>query len=182
VSESGGRYQRSMSGMIGALIVTLGVIVAFVVFRAINRDDLDIQRDAIDYTQIVKGLQATDLVVPAYPPTLPEGWIATSAAFEPESGTWELDLLTGEGRFVGVRQSPVAADDLVEAYVDEDATEGDPVELDSVLARDWVSWSDRGGDHAVVTELKDETHLLVVGSAPEGEIEDFAASLVTRRL
>lgn len=168
--------------MIGALLVTLGVIVAFVVFRAVNRDDLDIHRDAIDYTQIVKGLQDTDLVVPAYPPTLPDGWRATSATYDPSSRTWELDLLTGKGQFVGVRQSPLAARDLVEEYVDEDALEGDPVELDSSLAAEWATWSDQGGDHAVVTQLADKTFLLVVGSASQDQIEDFAASLVTRRL
>ena len=40
MSERPGRYERSTSGMVGAMIVTLLVILAFVVFRACNRTDL----------------------------------------------------------------------------------------------------------------------------------------------
>ena len=40
----------------------------------------------------------------AYPPELPDGWFATSAAFGVK-GIWSLSLLTDEEHFVGVRQS-----------------------------------------------------------------------------
>ena len=43
MSEQPGRYQRSMSGMVGALLVTILAIVAFVGFRAFTGSDLDVK-------------------------------------------------------------------------------------------------------------------------------------------
>ena len=49
MSEQPGRYQRSTSGMVGALLVTLLAILAFVAFRACNRTDLEVKPDHVDY-------------------------------------------------------------------------------------------------------------------------------------
>jgi len=182
VSESAGRYQRSMGGMVGALVVTIGVIIAFVVFRAITRDDLEVDRETVDYLVVVGGLQESDLLDPVYPATLPEGWRAVDATFDAADLTWSLDLLPDEGEFVGVVQSKLKLDDLLETHVDEEnATEGDRVTLDSPLAKKWRSFSDEGGDHAVAAKVKGFT-VLVFGTLSEDEIEQFAASLVSRRL
>lgn len=178
VSERGGRYQRSMAGMIGALIVTLGVIVAYVVFRAVNRDELDYEPEAVDYLVAVEGLQGSGALRPAYPPTLPEGWTATRASYDVETRTWTLNLLTDDGSFMGVRQSVLPEDALVEEYVGEDAEEGDELTLESPLARTWTSWSD-DSDYAVVSEVG-RNRVLVVGTAGRDEVEDLAASLVVR--
>jgi len=181
VSETAGRYQRSMGGMVGALVVTIGVILAFVVFRAITRDDLEVDREAIDYLVVVEGLQESDLLEPVYPPTLPKGWTAVDATFDAEDLTWSLDLNPDEGEFVGVVQSKLELDELLETHVDEDAAKGDRVTLDSPLASKWQSFSDDGGDHAVAAKVKGFT-VLVFGTVSEDEIEEFAASLVSRKL
>jgi len=71
-----GRYQRSSSGMVGALLVTLLVIGAFVAFRACNRTDLVVDPEHVDYlTQVGFAQEAGDQVV--YPASLPTGWFAT---------------------------------------------------------------------------------------------------------
>lgn len=181
MSESAGRYQRSMGGMVGALVVTIGVIIAFVVFRAITRDDLEVDREAVDYLVVVEGLQESDLLDPVYPPTLPKGWKAVEATFDAKDLTWSLDLNPDEGEFVGVVQSKLKLDDLLETHVDESAAEGDPVTLDSPLAKKWKSFSDEGGDHAVAAKVKGFT-VLVFGTMSEDEIEEFASSLVSRKL
>ncbi|HET7070318.1 MAG TPA: DUF4245 family protein, partial [Nocardioides sp.] len=75
-----GRYQRSPSGMVGALIVTLLVILAFVGFRALNRSDLDVKPEHVDYlAQVRYAQQAGSEVV--YPARLPRGWYATNVTF-----------------------------------------------------------------------------------------------------
>lgn len=181
MSDASGRYQRSMAGMIGALLVTLAIIVAYVVFRAVNRDDLDIDRPKVDYLEYVEGVQEGGALTPAYPPVLPAGWQATAAGFDAETLTWELDLLTDEGNFVGLRQSTLGERVLVEEYVDADAIAGDEVRLAGSLAESWRAYSDGGGDDALATDL-DSTHLLVFGTAGEDVIEDLAASLVTSPL
>ncbi len=179
MSESGGRYQRSMSGMVGALLVTLAVILAYVVFRAVNREDLDYQPVAVDYRATVEGLQRAGTFRPAYPPKLPEGWIATKATYDLEAGTWKLDLLTDEDKYLGVRQARLPRELLVQEYVGSDAKEGEKVELASSFAGEWQSFEDPDGDYAVAAEVR-KMVLLVVGTGDEDEIEELAASLVTR--
>ena len=67
--------------------MTLGVILAFVVFRAVNRDELEVDREAIDYLVVVEGLQESDLLEPVYPPTPARG-------------------LEGRGRRASTREEP----------------------------------------------------------------------------
>ena len=70
VSQQPGRYQRSTSGMVGALLVTLLVILAFVAFRALNRSNLDVKPERVDYlAQVRYAQQAGSEVV--YPARLP---------------------------------------------------------------------------------------------------------------
>jgi hypothetical protein len=177
VSEQAGRYQRSTQGLVGALIVTLVVIAAFVAFRALNRDDLEIKPEPVDYLGSVKYIeQSGDSVV--YPPALPKGWICTTAHYAPgRHPEWDLGVLTDAGTFVGLREEDAPVDELVRDYVDKNAAEGPPVHLDSPLGRQWRTFTDSGGDYALVVERDDET-LIVYGSADDQEIRDFAASLV----
>lgn len=171
------RYQRSMGGMIGAMLVTLVAVGVFVGIRALNRDELDVRPESVDYLLSVTyaGENGIDVV---YPPSLPQGWQATSVDLEPsDPPAWGLGMLTDEGRFAGLRQESDSAEDLAEALMDEDAVEGDPVTLDSDLAREWTTWSDQGGDHGFSAEVGDQT-VLVYGSAPEAELRRLAESLV----
>ena len=177
MSEQGGRYQRSFSGMIGAMIVMVALIVAFVVVRGLNRNHPSVEQYHVDYLSVVRGVARAGGDPVAYPPELPDGWFATSAAFGVE-GIWRLSLLTDEEHFVGVRQSrgTESVEDLVTTYVGDDAEEGDPVTLDSPLAPTWRSFTDSGGDYALAAEV-DDSIVLVVGTAPEQEIQDLTASL-----
>jgi len=177
VSEQAGRYQRSTQGMIGALIVTLVVIGAFVVFRAVNRDDLEIKPEPVDYLGSVRYIEESGESV-AYPPKLPEGWICTTAHYsagrDPE---WDMGMLTSGGSFVGLREEDASVEELVSTLVDDNAEEGPPVNLDSPLGDVWRTFTDSGGDYAVALEREDET-LIVYGSAPDDQIRDFTESLV----
>jgi hypothetical protein len=167
------------------MIVVIGVIVAFVVFRALNRDEVEIEPESVDYLATVEALQQGGGPPVAYPPSLPEGWIATAAAFNAD-GVWGISLLSGDDHFVGVRQARSVdgddpertLDDLVTTYVDAEAQEGEPVTLDSSLAPEWRSFTDDGGDYALAAAT-DVGVVLVVGTAPDDAIEDVAASLVT---
>lgn len=180
VSEQGGRYQRSMGGMVGALVVTIAVIVAYVAFRAVTRDELVVDRPPVDYLTSVQGIQAGDGLPVAYPPTLPDGWQATVVAYE-SGQLWSLSLLTDEESFVGLRQGTDPVEDLVEEFVDADAEEGDPVELDGAVAGTWRTFTDSGGDYAVAAEVEG-TSVVVLGTAGEEEVRAIAESLVTTPL
>lgn len=176
--ERPARYQRSTNGLIGAMVVTLLAIGAFVAFRALNRDELEIRPEPVDYLTVVEQAQRAGRR-PAYPPALPEGWIATSARVtEAESPLWGLGLLTTEGEFAGVRQSASSVSSLVESYVDPKAVEGPAVSLPDALVSSWRTYTDDGGDRAYVAELDGEV-LLVYGTASESDLETLIGSLTT---
>lgn len=174
----GGRYQRSASGMVGAMVATLLVVLAFVAFRAVTRDDLEIEPEPVAYLSVVERAEAEGHQV-VHPPELPVGWIATSAELVPGDGVeWGMGVLTGDGDYVGLRQEPASPADLVETYVDEAATEEGQVRIEGPLGGTWQEWSDEGGDLGYTTEVRGDT-VLVYGSASAEELRAFAG-LLTR--
>ena len=179
MSEQGGRYQRSFAGMIGAMLVTLLVIGGFVAFRALNRDELDEKPTRVDYLETV-GLIQEDGGSVVYPPSLPDGWIATSVDFTPgERTAWGVGFLTDDGKYVGLRQEDAPLDDLLATYVDEQPKELAEADFpDSALSETWRVFEDDGGDHGFAAEVGDEW-VLVYGSAPREDLESMVESLTT---
>lgn len=174
MSESGnaGRYARTTNGLIASLVVTVLAVGAFVVLRAVNSKDLQVEPDAVDYLEAVDAAQGAGLRV-VYPPTLPKGWEATSIDFKPgDRPTWGIGMLTDDGKFAGIRQQDESAEDLVHTWVDEDPAEGDPVDLDGAVAPTWQTWSDSGGDHGFSAEIGQDT-VLVYGSADVDDLREL---------
>lgn len=163
-----------MPGMVGAMVVVVAVILVFVVVRAMSRDDLAVEREPIEYLPNVEGIQAGQFPV-VYPPTLPEGWKAVDLSYEPAE-LWTLSMFSADDRYVGLFQGRSEVDEMVEEYVDEAAVEGERVQVDSDLASTWRSFSDEGGDHALVARVRD-TVVLVVSAGDQQDLERVAASL-----
>lgn len=180
MSETGsaGRYARTTNGLIGSLIVTLVAIGAFVAFRALTSNDLDISPEPVDYLETVSLAQQAGIDV-VYPTKLPTGWIATTVDVvrgpRPE---WGIGMLTEGGKFVGIRQENKSVEDLLATYVDEDPAEGDPVKVAGSVATQWRTFSDNGGDHAYAAQLGDDT-ILVYGSASTDELRELLEVLTT---
>lgn len=174
-SERAGRYQRSAAGMIGAMIVLVALVIAFVLFRDANRNDPANPVKAVDYAQAAdyaRGEATFDLVAPE---SLPDGWQATSARYVPgRNDSWHVGMLTGEGRYVGLEQSDSSVRSMVEEFVDPEAAEGDPVDVDG---SPWQTWSDDGGDLALVREAGGTTTLVVGHDVPEAVLADFVGRL-----
>ena len=180
VSEQGrpSRYTRSFNGMVGALIVTVLFVVAFVAWRSLFRTDVDDTPVAVDWQESVKLAEQADLRV-VHPRELPAGWTATSTDLSAgDDPRWGLGVLTADGDFVGIRQQDSSVDDLVDLYVDEKAEAGDDVDVPSEISDTWQTFSDAGGDHGYATEIDDEA-VLVYGSAPVDDIEAYIG-LLTR--
>ncbi len=179
--ERPGRYQRSVAGGVGALLVLLLVVVAFVAFRGLVRDNPDGDVEPVDYLAGVSAAQAAGMQV-VYPPSLPEDWVATSVQFAGgEQSLWGLGMLTDEGEFVGVRQQEAALESLVSEHVDEDAVAGDVVTVPGALVPEWQQWSDEGGDQAFSAEVGG-TQVLVFGTAPTEDLLAMVALLTDQPL
>ena len=175
MSEQPGRYQRSPAGMVGAMLVLLLAVGAFVGFRALNRDELSVEPERVDYLDAVAAAQSDDWRV-VYPDALPSGWRATS--IEAAAGVdWGIGFLTPAG-FAGVHQSERSLRDLLETYVDEDTRSRAPVEPGGEIGGRWTAYADAEGDLAYATEVDGQT-LLVYGSAPEADLLALAQRLTT---
>jgi len=174
MSEQPGRYQRSFSGMVGAMVILVLVVVGFVVFRDLNRNDPPSPVHPVDWVTPAKYARtAADFPLLA-PHQLPDGWIATSVGFTPgKKQAWHLGCLTGDRRYVGLEQSHQPIPAMVEQYVDPDASQGDDV---TTAGQTWQTWTDSGGDLALVRRGADLT-TLVVGRVPQATLETFIATL-----
>jgi len=179
-TPAGGRYQRSTGGLVGAMIVTVLAVAAFAGLNALKTDHPDTAVRTVDYQAMVRAGRADHKLMVMAPATLPQGWKATSATYQTGSSpAWHLGLLTDQGKYVGVEESLGGVRDLVEEHVDPDAQQGEDVEIDGIT---YQTWTDAGGDYALSHEVEVEggsayESWLVVGTAPEATIRDFAARL-----
>jgi hypothetical protein len=173
VSEQAGRYQRSATGMIGALLVLLGVIAGFVVFREIIREDPESPVTAVDYQQPL-GFAREQAGFPVLAPErLPDGWRATTVDFSGEPPRWHLGVLTDEDRYVGLEQARSSEKSMLTTYVDADPTQGEDV---TVAGQAWQTWTDDGGDTALL-RTDGEVTTLVVSSASQDVLVDYVRNL-----
>jgi hypothetical protein len=175
VSEQPGRYQRSTAGMVGAMIVLVAVVVGFVVLRDLNREDATNPVPPVEYEQAAAFADEKASFEVLVPGSLPEGWRATTVEYVPGAEDhWHLGLLTDEDRYVGLEQSDDSVRGMVETYVDEEAVKGGP---QTVAGRSWTTYTDDGGDLALVRRDAGATTLVVGHRLPKAELVQFVASL-----
>jgi hypothetical protein len=160
--------------MVGAMIVLVLVVALFVAFRAINRTEPVNTVDAVDFARPAEFAREQARFPVLAPAELPEGWRATSVRFDNgRDQTWHVGFLTSADDYVGLEQADASAEELVEEHVDADATEGDPVTVDG---QEWQSWTDEGGDSALVRETHEVT-TLVVGTVQQQTLVKFIHTL-----
>ena len=179
--EQPSRYDRSFGGLVAAMIATVVFVAAYVGFRALTRDQPDIE-PKVDYASCVAYLQEADVTV-VHPASLPAGWTANGIHFEQgEPPAWRIGMVTDEDEFVGVVQQPEDVDDLLDHYVDTGPDQGADASPENTLGvTSWQTWSDPGGDHAFSAQLEagplaGQT-LLVYGSAPVADLETVVGLL-----
>jgi uncharacterized protein DUF4245 len=172
------RYPRSSGGLVGAMVVTVLAVLAFVAFRAVTRDNEPTPVRSVDYTVTVKAAVADKKLQVLVPDPVPAGWKVTSATYTPgASAAFHLGMLTDQRKYVGVEEALSSVQDLVTEHVDAAAERGKDVTIDGET---WQTWTDAGGDYAVARSQRDgdtTDSWIVVGTAPEQEIRDLAGSL-----
>lgn len=177
MSEQPGRYQRSASGMVGAMVVLLLIIGAYVGVRALNREELEVGPERVDYLAAAGFAQESDWTV-VYPATVPDAWKPTSLESRPGEA-WGIGFVTPDG-FAGLRQSDDSPTDLLTTYVGEDAAELGPVEIEGT-STPWRAYEDSGGDLGFLGVVDGE-QVLVYGSSPSEDLQRLAGALTTEPL
>ena len=108
------------------------------------------------------------------PATLPEGWRATQARWDPTAQHWHLGLLTAADDYVGVEQMRAASiDDLVDTYL----AGGEPDGEITVGTVPWGVYADPDSDRTALLTEADGVTSMVLGSPPRALLGSFAASL-----
>lgn len=166
------RYQRSFGALVGAMLVTVAFVLAFVGWRALFRSDVDNEPVPVEWTESVELADEAGLPV-VRPRSLPAGWTATSVELRAgDDPRWGLGVLTDDEQFIGIRQEDSSVEELVRTYVDEEAVAGEDAAVTSDVTDTWQTWTDEGGDRGYSAELGDEA-VLVYGSAPADDIEAY---------
>lgn len=168
-------YPRTFPGLIGAMIIVVLGVFAFVAFRGAFRDNEPTPIRAVDWKPWINAARQDGRIQVLAPAALPKGWIARDVSYA--SGSLHVAMLTEEKRYVGLEEADQSLKGLVEQYVDKEATPGKAVTIGGTA---WQTWTDAGGDYAVGRVAgtgATATSYLVVGSAPEAQIRDFAATL-----
>ncbi|HET6168055.1 MAG TPA: DUF4245 family protein [Marmoricola sp.] len=173
------RPPRTVSGMVGALVVVVALVVGVVLFRQSGQEPA--QTPSVDWSAWVRSGRSEQQLMVFAPTSLPKGWRATSVTYAGGTGAhWHLGMLTDTRKYVGIEESRDPTRDLVEQYVDETAVAGKDV---TVAGETWHTWTDAGGDYALVRSIEvagaPYESVLVVGSAPAAVIRSFAATLTS---
>ena len=175
MSEQSARYQRSPGGLVAALGVLVVLIIGWVVFRAVFVPNPATPQRTVDYAGAVGPAREAarfDLVAPA---TLPAGWRATSVRFTTGGRQhWHLGVLTDGRRYVGLEQGQQSVPDMVQTYVDPAASRGEPV---VVRGQRWATYTDGGGDLALVRHAGRTTTLVVGHDVGRAELAGYTARL-----
>ncbi|WP_183093789.1 DUF4245 family protein [Nocardioides stalactiti] len=169
-----GRYQRSVGGLVAALVLTVVAVGGLVWLLGLFRSDLEVEREPVDYLDEIAALQGAG-IEPVYPATLPGDWVATSV--DTRQG-FQLQMLTGDDEFVGIVQDRAEVSALLDTFVDEDAPTTEIITVPASVIEAWQGYEDEGGDTAYAATLGEDT-ILVYGSASPAELEDLIGRLTT---
>lgn len=174
MSERAGRYQRSAGGLVVAMGVLVALVLGYVGLRALISSPPN-DEQTVDYARVVPDVRKAARLAILAPPSLPHGWRATSVRFTDGSPQhWHLGILTDQNRYVGLEQGQQSVPAMVNEFVDSAASRRGAVR---VGARTWASYTDSGGDLALVRRDGQTTTLVVGHEVPRATLVRYVASL-----
>ena len=107
------------------------------------------------------------------PRSLPDGWYANSVRYEPGAkGRWHLGVITDKDAYIGLEQTPVSVRRTVEEYALTTEAKGNV----TIGGFEWELRQSPKGETSLVRHTEGIT-VLVTGTATQGVIEKYAASL-----
>ncbi len=165
-----------MSGLIGALIVSLGLIGAVGLMTFLQARDSGDPAPRYDYAGDLAAAREQAPFDVLAPTSLPSGWYATSGRWSgagPEK-QWHLGFLTSDARYVGLEQGNTVSTGFVQANTNADQP-GDPVQING---QTWQTLT--SGPETALVLAGDRVTTLVTGTATESDLITFAKSLTPR--
>jgi hypothetical protein len=171
MSSSGStRGNPAMADIVRSMVaIVLIILVVYGIGKFFTSDSGD-PVEPVDYAQAVaQARPVADFPVLA-PKSLPKGWRANAARFEP--GSWHLGVLTDDDKYIGLEQVRLTSKRAIETFAEGSKRTGS-VEIDG------ATWSLRKGPDGRTTLLHTESGrtTLVNATAPQSVVEDYVSSL-----
>ncbi len=162
-----------MSGLIGAMAVSLALIGCFFAFSFFQSGSSTDPAPSVDYTGVLAQARSQAPFPVLAPTSLPAGWHATSVDWNgsgPENA-WHLGLLTNQDEYVGLEQGNAIAQTFIAEHTRADEP-GPPVQI---AGQTWQTLT--SGNETALIHTGDSVTTVVTGTAPESQLVVFAASL-----
>jgi hypothetical protein len=161
-----------MGDIVRSLVVIGLIILALYGFGRLFTTTPEQKVATVDYEAVVAEARPAATFALAAPTSLPEGWRATSARFQPKG--WHLGVLTDEDDYVGLEQLVASPERAIDRFAEDSKDDG----TEQVAGQ---TWEVRSGPDGRVTYVRSEAGLttLVNSSASRSVVEDYIESLST---
>ncbi|MRJ76590.1 DUF4245 family protein [Aeromicrobium sp. SMF47] len=174
MSSTGSSRGNPAMGDILRSVAVLGLIVlALWAFgKILFTNDTAKTIDPIDYAKVVEQARPVASFPLLAPTSLPRGWEARTARFDPEA--WHLGVFTDSGDYIGLEQIKVSADRAVDRF----AEGSKPAGKAEVAGQEWSVRSGPKG-RWIYVRAEDGVTTLINSSASRKVVERYISSLST---
>ena len=173
VVESATRAERRPRDMVISLLVLLvPILLVLGVYNVFFDGDAPVRVDPAVAIDDARHADAFPVLVPT---DLPSGWTPVSAAFRPVDGgrALRIGFVSPDGEGAQVVQTDAPVTTVIPAELTGASRPQGAAQIGDVA---WQTYSARPGERALVL-LEPTRTVIVVGSAPEADLRELAASL-----
>lgn len=177
-TPSAGRPARrptpSFADIVRMVVLLAAGVVLAVWLGGQLRTDAEAEPDTVDYLTVAATVDEEASYPLAVPPSLPDGWRATSARWQAVDSSWHIGVLTDEQDYVGIEQASAGGlPDLLEEYAPDLVSQG-TVE---VAGASWRRYAGRSDDETALGLESARSAILLVGTVDEAQLVTLAAEL-----
>lgn len=172
------RGTETIGDMVRSMLVVLIPVALIAGFVGLVRPSTAEVRE-VDWEATLETARESAEFAVLGPDDLPEGWTATRVAYERGASAagdaWRLNVVTGDGEYVGLVQRPGDLDRVVGAELPGYTSDGTSL----VDAETWERYvaSDEPADHALVRQVGDTVVVVLTSARDYSVAESFASSL-----
>jgi hypothetical protein len=170
-------YQRSTTGLVGAILACLGLIFVVFLLTLFQPRHASDPAGTIDYSAQLKQARQDARFHVVAPATSPKGLRPTSVEWQPARGKtpahWHLGFVTKSGEYIGLEQGTAAA----KSFVADNTAATKPGPAVTIGSRKWKTLSSRHEvEHAYFHTDRGVT-TLVTGTATTSQLTAFIRTL-----
>lgn len=180
MSDSRSGYRQSVSGLVGAVVMSLLLVAAIGLLSRVQHHDPPNPTPTVSFSAPLAQARAGAPFKVLAPDPVPPGWRATSARWEGSGPavSWHLGLLTAKGsdaQYVGLDQS----NDVPQEFIAATTTADQPGPRVTIGGQVWRTWTSADGHETALVQERPKVTTIVSGTASKAVLEGYVASLST---